>query len=331
MTSAPILELHGLKKHFTVRKGIFGEKSTVKAVDGVSLSVLPKESFAIVGESGCGKTTLARTVTRLLEPSGGSVRFQGQDITEMTQRKLRPVRRQMQMVFQDPFSSLNPRRRVCEIVGGPLRMHGASASEADERSREMLELVGLSGDHMNRYPHEFSGGMRQRIGIARALALSPRLIVLDEPVSALDVSIQAQIINLLDGIQDELGLSYLFVAHDLSVVEHVSDRVAVMYLGRIVELAPTTDLFYQPLHPYTEALMSAIPALDPDEVMKPVILEGEIPSPANPPTGCHFHPRCPYAQDICRHEAPEWQEHHPGRFAACHFADTLSLKGATKA
>ena len=325
--NSALLEVRHLKTYFPIKKGtlIDREVGRVHAVDDVSFELGEGETIGLVGESGCGKTTLARTVTRLLEPSGGSVLFQGQDITALSQRQLRPVRRDMQMVFQDPFSSLNPRRRVREIIGGPLRLHGSTSSEADERSREILELVGLSADHMNRYPHEFSGGMRQRIGIARALALRPKLMVLDEPVSALDVSIQAQIINLLDRIQDELGPSYLFVAHDLSVVRHVSDRIAVMYMGKIVELAAAAELFEGPIHPYTLSLYSAVPVPDPMEgrARERIVLKGDVPNPSDPPSGCRFHTRCQAATEICSQEEPPLTDYGGGHLAACHHPQSI--------
>lgn len=333
-----LLEVNRLKKYFPIRQGIMSNaKGSVKAVDGVSLHIMQGETLGLVGESGSGKTTVGRTILRAMEPTSGEIIFRLEDgrttdLAKLNKSNLRAFRRHAQMIFQDPYSSLNPRMTVRDIIAEPLVAGGvATGSDVDDRVRETAARCQLNLEHLRRYPHAFSGGQRQRIGIARALVVRPQFVVCDEPVSALDVSIQAQILNLLMDMQKELGLTYLFVAHDLSVVEHVSDRVAVMYLGRIVELAPTRSLFYQPLHPYTEALMSAIPALDPDEVMKPILLEGEIPSPANPPTGCHFHPRCPYVQDICKRETPEWKEHHPGRFAACHFADTLTLKGASTA
>ena len=332
-----LLEVKNLKKHFSLRQGFLGRGAgTVKAVDGINLHILQGETLGLVGESGSGKTTAGRTILRAFTPTEGEIIFHLQDgpptdLAKLSPTELRAFRRHAQMIFQDPYSSLNPRMTVRDIIAEPLVAGGvAQGDEVDERVRETARLCQLSLEHLRRYPHAFSGGQRQRIGIARALVVQPQFVVCDEPVSALDVSIQAQILNLLMDMQKELGLTYLFVAHDLSVVEHVSDRVAVMYLGRLVEVAPTAALFYQPLHPYTEALMSAIPALDPDEVMKPVILEGEIPSPANPPTGCHFHPRCPYAQEVCKRDTPEWKEYRPGHFAACHFADTLSLKGAVK-
>ena len=333
-----LLEVKNLKKYFALKQGFLGRGAgTVKAVDGISLHILQGETLGLVGESGSGKTTAGRTILRAFDPTDGEIIFHLQDgpptdLAKLRATELRAFRRHAQMIFQDPYSSLNPRMTVRDIIAEPLVAGGlAQGDELDERVRETARRCQLSLEHLRRYPHAFSGGQRQRIGIARALVVEPQFVVCDEPVSALDVSIQAQILNLLMDMQKELGLTYLFVAHDLSVVEHVSDRVAVMYLGRLVEVAPTAALFYQPLHPYTEALMSAIPALDPDDVMKPVILEGEIPSPANPPSGCPFHPRCSYAQDVCTSDVPAWKEYRPGHFAACHFADTLSLKGAIKA
>ena len=330
-----LLEVKNLRKYFPLRQGFLGRGAgTVKAVDGISLHILQGETLGLVGESGSGKTTAGRTILRAFNPTEGEIIFHLQagppvDLAKLEPAELRAFRRHAQMIFQDPYSSLNPRMTVRDIIAEPLVAGGvAKGEEVDERVRETARRCQLSLEHLRRYPHAFSGGQRQRIGIARALVVQPQFVVCDEPVSALDVSIQAQILNLLMDMQKEFGLTYLFVAHDLSVVEHVSDRVAVMYLGRLVEVAPTAALFYQPLHPYTEALMSAIPALDPDEVMKPVILEGEIPSPANPPPGCHFHPRCPYAQAVCKTDTPEWKEYRPGHFAACHFAGQLSLKGA---
>jgi peptide/nickel transport system ATP-binding protein len=330
-----LLEVKNLKKYFPLKGGFLDRNAgTVKAVDGINLHILQGETLGLVGESGSGKTTAGRTILRAFEPTEGEIIFHlhdgpPTDLAKLRSKELRVFRRHAQMIFQDPYSSLNPRMTVRDIIAEPLVAGGvAKGDEVDERVRETARRCQLRLEHLRRYPHAFSGGQRQRIGIARALVVQPQFIVCDEPVSALDVSIQAQILNLLMDLQKEFGLTYLFVAHDLSVVEHVSDRVAVMYLGRLVEVAPTAGLFYQPLHPYTEALMSAIPALDPDEVMKPVILKGEIPSPANPPTGCPFHPRCPYVQDVCKQDMPELKEHRPGHFAACHFADQLSLKGA---
>jgi oligopeptide/dipeptide ABC transporter ATP-binding protein len=331
-----LVEVEHLKTYFPIKSGILLDRQVgkVHAVDDVSFELRNGETLGLVGESGCGKTTLARTVMRLLEPSGGTLRFGGRDITHASQRELRPLRKELQMVFQDPFASLNPRRRVGQIVGGPLRLHGASASEAGHRTRELLERVGLGEEHMNRFPHEFSGGMRQRIGIARALGLSPRLIVLDEPVSALDVSIQAQIINLLAELQQDLGLSYLFVAHDLSVVRHVSDWIAVMYVGKIVELSPATELFEKPIHPYTLSLYSAVPVPDPREgrARERIVLKGDVPSPSEPPPGCRFHTRCPYAKEICSQVEPPLVEYARGHLAACHYPQNVNPReiGAAK-
>jgi len=333
----PLLETKNLKKYYPLQQGMFGDGSgTVKAIDGISFHVEKGETLGLVGESGSGKTTTGRAILRAIEPTEGQVLFRLDDkgVTDFTALKkndLRRFRQHVQMIFQDPYSSLNPRMTVRDIIAEPLVASGlAKGSEVDDRVRQVALRCQLNVEHLRRYPHAFSGGQRQRIGIARALVVKPKFVVCDEAVSALDVSIQAQILNLLMDAQEEYGLTYLFIAHDLSVVEHVSNRVAVMYLGRIVELAPTSKLFYQPLHPYTEALMSAIPDLDPDRVMKPVILEGEIPSPANPPSGCHFHPRCAYVQEICKTQAPEFKEYRPGQFAACHFADQLELQGALK-
>jgi len=325
-----LLEAIDLVKHFPIRATTFarGAGEAVHAVDGVSLEVRTGETLGIVGESGCGKSTLGRLLVRLHEPTSGTIRFAGADITTLTRRELRPVRRQMQMIFQDPYASLNPRRRVGQILEDPFRIHHSlGRADARRRVRELLDVVGLSPDHVNRYPHEFSGGQRQRIGVARALALNPRLIVADEPVSALDVSIQAQVINLLDQLQDEFDLTYVFIAHDLGVVHHVSDRIAVMYLGIVVEIGPSDPLFLAPIHPYAEALLSAIPAIEgEDDVRRErIVLEGEVPSPVDPPTGCRFHPRCRYATEICRVERPPLRDHGGGRFAACHHP--LNAKG----
>jgi oligopeptide transport system ATP-binding protein len=297
-------------------------------VDDVSFSVAERETLGLVGESGCGKSTLCRAVLQLLDPTSGSVRFEGREITGLRRGSLRPLRREMQMIFQDPYASLNPRKRVGQIVGEPLRLHGvASGEELRRQVQQVLDRVGLNPEHYNRYPHEFSGGQRQRIGIARALALRPKLIVADEPVSALDVSIQSQILNLLEDLQEEFGLAYIFVAHDLSVVRHISDRVAVMYVGRMVELAETDELFRAPQHPYTAALLSAVPEPDPRLRGKRIVLQGEVANPAAPPSGCYFHPRCPYAIDVCRTETPVWQERSPAHFVACHRAAELRLEG----
>jgi oligopeptide/dipeptide ABC transporter ATP-binding protein len=329
-----LLECIDLIKHFPVRSGAFhrGPREVVHAVDGVSLEVYSGETLGIVGESGCGKSTLGRLMVRLHEPTSGTVKFGGTDITTLSRRQLRPLRREMQMIFQDPYASLNPRKRVGQIIEDPFRIHRTeSRGLLTKRVRELLEVVGLSPDHVNRYPHEFSGGQRQRIGVARALALSPQLIVADEPVSALDVSIQAQVINLLDDLQDEFNLTYVFIAHDLGVVHHVSDRIAVMYLGVVAEIGPSDPLFLHPIHPYTEALLSAIPAIEDDVAegtARPerIVLEGEVPSPINPPAGCRFHPRCRYATEICRVERPQLVDHGDGRYAACHHP--LLAKGA---
>ena len=326
-----LLEARDLVKHFSVSGTAFrrgGE--VVHAVDGVSLDVRSGETLGVVGESGCGKSTLGRLLVRLHEPTAGSIRFGGRDITSLSRRQLRPFRREMQMIFQDPYASLNPRKRVGQILADPFRIHGdLTRAETRGRIAELLETVGLSPDHVNRYPHEFSGGQRQRIGVARALALNPKLIVADEPVSALDVSIQAQVINLLDDLQDEFDLTYVFIAHDLGVVHHVSDRIAVMYLGVVVEVGPSDELFLHPVHPYTEALLSAIPAIEgEDEVRRErIVLEGEVPSPVDPPKGCRFHPRCRYATDVCRAERPPLADHGGGRLAACHHP--LDSKGAS--
>ena len=321
--SEPLLEVTDLVKHFPIKSGVLIDRQigAVQAVDGVSFNVAPGETLGLVGESGCGKSTLARTILQLLEPTSGSVRFEGQEIAGMGRRELRPLRRQMQMIFQDPYASLNPRKRVGQIVGGPLKLHGlADGNQLRLQVEELLERVGLAPEHYNRYPHEFSGGQRQRIGIARALALRPRLIIADEPVSALDVSIQAQIINLLEDLQDEFQLTYIFVAHDLGVVRHVADRVAVMYLGRIVELGPADEVYANPVHPYTEALLSAVPIPDPktNAARTEHILEGDVPSPADPPAACRFHTRCPYATEVCSEVDPPLEEHRRRQWAACH-------------
>jgi oligopeptide transport system ATP-binding protein len=325
--SPALLEVRNLRKHFPVRRGVFGRvRGHVHAVDGVSFDLGAGRTLGLVGESGCGKTTTGRAILRLVEPTSGSVRLEGVEVTQLGRRDLRALRRSMQIVFQDPYSSLNPRLTVGSMLAEALAIHGlARGAAARERIAELLAAVGLSPDHARRYPHEFSGGQRQRIGIARALSVEPKLIVLDEPVSALDVSIQAQIVNLLASLQATLGLAYLFVAHDLSVVEHISDEVAVMYLGRIVERAARRTLYASPRHPYTRALLAAVPNPDP-EVRRPrAVLEGDMPSPANPPPGCPFHPRCPLAAeqghpDRCRAEEPVLREVAPGQWASCHFA-----------
>jgi oligopeptide transport system ATP-binding protein len=318
----PILEIRNLKKYFPIKKGVMQrEVARVHAVDDVTLSVAKGETLGLVGESGCGKSTLGRTIIRLLEPSGGAVIFEGQNISEYGSHQLRPLRRQMQMVFQDPYASLNPRKRVGSIIGDPLRIHKVGDKrERRQRVQELLETVGLSPEHYNRFPHEFSGGQRQRIGVARALALRPKLVVADEPVSALDVSIQAQIINLLEELQDNFGLTYVFIAHDLGVVRHVSDRIAVMYLGKLVELSPAEELYSRPIMPYTEALLSAVPVPDPDlaEQRERIVLEGDVPSPIHPPSGCRFHPRCRYATSVCKEVEPPLVDYGNGHLAACH-------------
>jgi peptide/nickel transport system ATP-binding protein len=317
----PLLAVENLVKHFPVRAGLLGGPAEyVRAVDGVSFDLTAGETLGLVGESGCGKSTTGRCILRLIEPTSGEVRFDGRSVTAMSPAELRQLARGMQIIFQDPYASLNPRMSVGAIVGEALTIHGLArnAREYDARVVELLETVGLHADHRSRYPHEFSGGQRQRIGIARALAVKPRLIVCDEPVSALDVSIQAQVINLLEDLQRQFGLAYLFIAHDLSVVEHISRRVAVMYLGRIVETASAHELYAAPRHPYTEALLSAVPIPDPGARRKRIVLQGDVPNPIRPPGGCHFHPRCPHAMDRCRVEAPRLREISPGRTAACH-------------
>ena len=318
--ATPVLEVVDLKKHFVIRKGLLRRAAGhVRAVDGLSFAIGAGETLGLVGESGCGKSTVGRTILRLIEPTAGVIRLGGHDVTHLSRSELRPYRRQMQIIFQDPFSSLDPRMRAGAIVGEPLAVHGVERGKRRaERVAELFERVGLRSAQMGHYPHQFSGGQRQRIGIARALALSPRLIVADEPVSSLDVSIQAQVLNLMMQLQRELGLAYLFISHNLAVVEHISQRVAVMYLGRIVEYADRTSLFTAPLHPYTELLLSAVPVPNPSVRRKKRLLQGDVPSPANPPAGCHFHTRCPHALDVCRAQSPPLREVRPGHRVACH-------------
>jgi oligopeptide transport system ATP-binding protein len=317
----PLLRVTSLVKHFPVTGGLLRRTvERVRAVDGVSFELAAGETLGLVGESGCGKSTTGRCILRLIEPSSGEVRFDGRDVMAMDARGLRQLSRGMQIIFQDPYASLNPRMTVGAIIGEALTIHklARSVRDYDERIVNLLETVGLHADYRSRYPHEFSGGQRQRIGIARALAVSPRLIVCDEPVSALDVSIQAQVINLLEDLQRQFGLAYLFIAHDLSVVEHISRRIAVMYLGRIVEIASARDLYTAPKHPYTEALLSAVPIPDPAVKRRRIVLQGDVPNPIHPPAGCHFHPRCPHVMERCRTEAPLLREIASGRMAACH-------------
>ncbi len=319
---APLLEIKHVKKYFPIRKGVLQrEVARVHAVDDVSFAVREGETLGLVGESGCGKSTLGRTIVRLLEPTEGEIVFHGRQIEKLGARRLRPLRSEMQMVFQDPYASLNPRKRVGTIIGDPMKIHRTGdRNERRQRVGELLETVGLSPEHYNRFPHEFSGGQRQRIGIARALALRPKLIIADEPVSALDVSIQSQMLNLLEDLQDEFRLTYVFIAHDLGVVRHVSDRIAVMYLGKIVELSPAEELYTRPIMPYTEALLSAVPIPDPDlaQERERIVLEGDVPSPINPPSGCRFHPRCRYATGVCAEIEPPLVDYGNGHLAACH-------------
>jgi oligopeptide/dipeptide ABC transporter ATP-binding protein len=321
--ATPLLEVSDLKKHYPMRKGWLSQTvGNVLAVDGISFTIHAGETLGLVGESGCGKSTAGKAILKLIDPTSGTVKVRGQRIDQLSRAEMRPYRRELQVVFQDPYSSLNPRMNVGDIVGEPLRNYAiAGGAELERRVAQLFEKVGLRGEAMQRYPHEFSGGQRQRIGIARALALNPSLIVCDEPVSALDVSVQAQVINLLMDLQNEFGLSYLFVAHDLAVVEHISHRIAVMYLGKIVELTDKKSLFANPLHPYTEALLSAVPLPDPEARRDRIILKGDVPSPINPPTGCRFHTRCPYAFDRCRVEEPAMLEVRPGHQVACHLRE----------
>jgi oligopeptide/dipeptide ABC transporter ATP-binding protein len=316
-----LLTVKELKKYFPIQGGIFSKTvGQVQAVDGVSFHINKGEIMGLVGESGCGKTTVGRLILGLYEPTAGEIHFEGVNISELSGQAMRDVRRHLQIIFQDPYGSLNPRMTIGDIIGEPLFVHNiAKGKEKEQRVVNLLETVGMSPRYMKRYPHEFSGGQRQRIGIARALALNPKLIVCDEPVSALDVSIQAQVINLLEDLQAKFGFTYLFIAHDLSVIKHISDRVAVMYLGKIVELANTEELYYNPLHPYTKALLSAVPIPDPTLDRKRIVLEGDVPSPINPPSGCHFRTRCKYAKPICSEEEPNLIEIANGHYAACHF------------
>lgn len=320
-SAQPLVEVRQIKKYFPIKRGLFNRVvGNVQAVDNVTFDIMKGETLGLVGESGCGKSTLGRVILRLQEATAGNVLFEGKDIHAMRGKDLREMRREMQIIFQDPFGSLNPRFTVGDIIGEPLRVHHmANKQEREARVAELMRMVGLDPAWRNRFPHEFSGGQRQRVGIARAISLNPKFIVADEAVSALDVSVQSQVINLLSDLQDELGLTYLFIAHGLNVVRHISDRIGVMYLGKLVELAETDELFAHPAHPYSAALLSAIPQPNPRRKRERIVLSGEVPSPANPPSGCRFHTRCPYAKDICREQEPMWQEVAPGHWAACHF------------
>ena len=333
--SLPLIEVDHLRVLFPIKSGVIVDRVTghVHAVDDVSFTLYDGETLGIVGESGCGKTTLIRTLVRLLPITSGTISFRGADISAASRKQLEPIRKEMQMVFQDPQASLNPRKRVNQILATPLRIRGVPKNRIESESRELLTTVGLQPEHLNRFPHEFSGGQRQRIGIARALAVDPKLILLDEPVSALDVSIQAQVINLLDDLQDELHLSYIFVAHDLSVVRHVSDRIIVMYLGKVMEVSPAEELYDKPIHPYTSVLLSAIPIPDPVQNRARIrtTVSGEVPNPINPPSGCRFHPRCSFATDICRAEEPPLTEYAGGHLAACHHPQSVSAQEVSAA
>lgn len=317
--SEPLLEAKGLKKHFSMTRGWKKEQVFVHAVDGIDLSIRRGETLGLVGESGCGKTTVGRLILRLIEPTSGEIFFEGKKITGLDQKRIHSMRRSFQIIFQDPFASLNPRMTVKEIVGRPMEIHGlVDRSRKEEKVRQLLESVGLKRDHLTRYPHEFSGGQRQRIGIARALATQPKLVVADEPTSALDVSVQAQILNLMKKLQNELGLTYLFVSHNIGVIRHISVRIAVMYLGKVVELAEKKTLFHSPSHPYTQALLAAVPTMDPMKKREGVILEGDVPSPIRPPSGCRFHTRCQYQRSICIENEPFFHQIEEGHWVACH-------------
>ena len=326
-TNRPLLETKDVVKHYPITGGVFLRQiASVKAVDGVTLNILPGETLGLVGESGCGKSTLGRLILRLEEPTSGDILFQGESILGYEPKQMRALRQEMQIIFQDPFSSLNPRKNVSHIVGEPLYVHGmTNRHERENRVLELLEVVGLKREHMRRYPHQFSGGQRQRIGVARALALNPKLIICDEAVSALDVSIRGQVINLLQDLQEEFGLTYLFISHDLSVVEHISDRVAVMYLGKLAEVADSETLYKIPLHPYTQALLAAAPVPDPKRKKKRIVLYGDVPSPIDPPPGCRFHTRCPFAKEFCKQQEPPLREVRPNHLAACHFVDSPEI------
>ena len=318
--ASPLIEVRSLRMYFPVGLSLFGRRKLLKAVDDVSFDLYPGETFGLVGESGCGKTTVGRTLVRLYRPTGGQILYQGTDIANLDEKSVLPYRRKMQMIFQDPYASLNPRMTVSSIIGEPMRLQGVPQAEITARVAELVEQVGLKKDHLNRYPHEFSGGQRQRIGIARSLAMRPEFIVCDEPISALDVSIQAQVINMLEELQDSLGITYLFVSHDLSMVRHISHRVGVMYLGHMVELASAEELYSNMQHPYTQALMSAVPIADPDLAQQAnrIVLQGDVPQPIDPPPGCPFASRCRYCKPVCTEVNPEMREVAPGHFLACH-------------